>query len=310
MTLRAPLGATSGAVRARLAWRRAVRADLAALRDFLAADEARRVGFSARLLHEEGGARVLKLPSPLRGAIWLAELPEGRGIAGALLCHPSRLAFPIFPAPSEAPSPAEKVDRDLALLSAAFGPVSALGLERDVLRYEAALCLSPRAAVRYRLMRRDARSPCEAQPVSPNFCIRRATAADLEGLLPLQEAYEREEVLTPIHVFNPSACRASLARCLERQVVYVAEDRGVIVGKAATNARGFASDQVGGVYTLPARRGRGVARALISAMLADSDRAGRGSSLFVKPDNASARGLYLGLGYEDIDDYRADYFEA
>jgi predicted GNAT family acetyltransferase len=299
-----------------LAWRRAVRADLPALRAFLEADEAARVGFSGRLI--TGGE--LRLPSSLRGAVWLAD--AGRGsIAGALLCHPSRLAFPIFPAVSGAacgeasgdPASSAKLDRDLSLLTSSFAPASALGLSRDVERYEAALSLSPRACVAYLLMRRSPR-PREVvshnAPAYPALSLRRAEPADLEALLPLQEAYEREEVLTCIHSFNASACRASLSHALERQLVYVAQEGGVIVGKACTNARGFGADQIGGVYTLPERRGRGVARSLVSALLYELDAAGRGSSLFVKPTNASARALYLGLGFEDIGDYRADYFEA
>jgi ribosomal protein S18 acetylase RimI-like enzyme len=297
-------------VRSPLAWRRAGRADLPALRTFLEADEAARVGFSGRLLIEKPfSARELKLPSPLRGSVWISEAESLGTINGALLCHPSRLAFPVFPAYSA------KQGRDLALLTSSFAPASALGLASDVERYEAALALSPRARVAYKLMSRplpshEAISRNAPIPAYPGLSIRPALFADLEALVILQEAYEREEVLTPIHSFNLAACRASLARALERQLVYVAEEGGVLVGKACTNARGFGSDQIGGVYTLPERRGRGVARSLVSALLYELAAAGRGSSLFVKPTNASARALYLGLGFEDVGDYRADYFEA
>jgi predicted GNAT family acetyltransferase len=129
-------------------------------------------------------------------------------------------------------------------------------------------------------------------------------------MLPLQEAYEREEVLTPIHSFSLPACRASLARALERQVVVLAEEGGTVVAKAGTNARGLAVDQVGGVYTLPARRGRGIAAALMSALLAEIEGAGRRASLFVKPHNAPAMSLYRSLGFVEIDDFRADYYES
>ena len=145
---------------------------------------------------------------------------------------------------------------------------------------------------------------------SPDLELRLATLDDLDALVPLQTAYEFEEVLTPIHSFNRAACRASLARALERHLVFVAEEGGVIVGKAATNARGISVDQVGGVYTLPQRRGRGVARALMEELLRAIEGSGRRAVLFVKPENAPARALYRGLGFEEIGDYRADYFEA
>jgi ribosomal protein S18 acetylase RimI-like enzyme len=299
-------------------WRRAVGADLPELAAFLKDGEERRVGFTGRLLRE--AKAELRLPSPLRGAVWLARpdagsagaVPAGAGsagaqgpILGAVLCHPSRLAFPVFPRSGV------EYDRRFALLASSFSPASAIGLSGDVERYEAALRLSPRASVEYRLMAAAAappmRAPCAA---APDILVRRASASDLEALLPLQEAYEIEEVLTPIHRFNGSACKASLARALERQLVYVAEEGGVVVGKAGTNARGFCVDQIGGVYTLPSRRNRGVARAMMTSLLSDIAAQGRRTALFVKPGNAAATALYRSLGFEEIGDFRADYFEA
>jgi uncharacterized protein len=92
--------------------------------------------------------------------------------------------------------------------------------------------------------------------------------------------------------------------------VFAAEEGGVIVAKAGTNARGFGVDQIGGVYTLPARRGRGLGYALMVALLAEIGAEGRMPALFVKPGNAPARALYRGLGFRDIGDYRADYFDV
>jgi GNAT superfamily N-acetyltransferase len=313
-------------------WRRAVKADIPALSEFLKADEERRVGFSGRLML---GDAVLRLPSPLRGAVWILENLSGPGgagragvaapaIVGAVLCHPSRLAFPIFPA-------GEGRDRDLAALASAFAPASVIGMESDVRRYESLSGISPQASVAYRLMsrggaarslepsspgigprgvdRRDEVAPGSGRPVYPGLSARLASPADLDALMCLQEAYEREEVLTSVHEFNLAACRASLARALERQLIYVAEEYGVPVGKAGTNARGFGVDQIGGVYTLPERRGRGVARLLMEELLFEIGRSGKRAALFVKPTNASARALYFGLGFRDVGDYRADYFE-
>jgi len=137
--------------------------------------------------------------------------------------------------------------------------------------------------------------------------VRRARPEDLGALYPLQEAYEREEVLTPIHEFNAAASRAALARSLELQLVYVAVEDGRIVAKAGTNARGFGVDQIGGVYTIPERRGRGLATALMAALLGEIRRAGRCVALFVKPGNAAALALYRALAFREIGDYRADY---
>jgi uncharacterized protein len=310
-------GPTEGR-RSLLGWRRAVGSDLPALSAFLRQREEARVGFTGRLLRTGPlGTAALRLPAAIRGAVWIAEAEsapagEAPAILGAVLCHPSRLVFPIFP-------PEEGRDGGLALLASSFSPASIIGMEADVLRYEAALRLSPQTRVTYRLMARGgAERPALARaegagrvPVRlSGLIVRRATPADLDALLPLQEAYEYEEVLTPIHEFNAAACRASLARALERQLVFAAEEGGVLVGKAGTNARGFRVDQIGGVYTLPSRRGRGVAAALMEALLAGIEAEGRRSSLFVKETNLPALALYRGLGFEDIGSYRADYFEV
>jgi uncharacterized protein len=287
-------------------------ADIPALSAFLEEDEELRVGFSGRLIHGAGLAgSALRLPSPLRGAVWVADArdsPDERpapALAGAVLCHPSRLVFPVFP--REGP----EGDGDLALLCSSFSPASIIGMAGDVARYEAALGLAPRASVPYRLMTlpKGLRATLPVRPRA-GLSVRRATLDDLDALTPLQEAYEREEVLTPIHSFNGPACRASLARALERQLMYAAEEGGVIVGKAGTNARGFRVDQIGGVYTLPSRRGRGVAAALMAALLAEILAQGRRPALFAKPANAPAQALYMRLGFENIGDYRADYLEA
>jgi len=328
----------------RLTWRRAVRADLPALAAFLAGREERCATFSDRLLRGSGGGREPRLPSPLRGGVWIAreEAGEGpgRGIAGtpaadeapgglapplgAVLLHPSGLAFPLLPergpaAGAGAAGAAEDgLGRELARLSAAriWRAASAAGPASDVERFEAAAGLEPLVRVGYALMALPAtRASGVAQRVGSGgpFSVRRAAAADLDALYPLQEAYEREEVLTPIHELNPAACRAALARSLEQQLVYVAEEpdgRGGsrIVAKAGTNARGFRVDQVGGVYTLPERRGRGAARALMAALLGEAGASGRDVALFVKSRNAPALGLYRGLGFEELCGYRADYF--
>ena len=146
------------------------------------------------------------------------------------------------------------LDRDISLLASSFPAASVIGMEEDVVRYEEALGLSPRASVAYRMMTKAATTPSIDDPSRigyPGLSVRRAFPEDLDALLPLQEAYEREEVLTRIHAFNPAACKASLARALARQLVFAAEEGGVIIGKAGTNARGFSVDQIGGVYTLP-----------------------------------------------------------
>jgi ribosomal protein S18 acetylase RimI-like enzyme len=251
----------------------------------------------------------------------MAEPEEGQ-MAGAMLCHPSGLAFPVLP-PDRAGD--GLLARELSRLQAAhiWRAASSTGLAADVDRLEALAGLEALVKVGYLLMRLGAPEAAAMGGSGPRgpgarrggFSVRRAGLADLDALYPLQEAYECEEVLTPIHEFNPGACRAGLARSLELQLVYVAEEEAPgggrrIVAKAGTNARGLGVDQLGGVFTLPERRGRGAASALAAALLAEIGASGRDAALFVKPGNAAALALYRGLGFEVIGEYRADYYCA
>jgi ribosomal protein S18 acetylase RimI-like enzyme len=279
-------------------WRRALKSDIDALRVFLARREEYCAGFTGRIVkHGE-----LRLPPFLRGGVWIETESEAAPPESALLCHPTGIAFPVLAGDTAS-------DPGLKRSTAGWKPAQALGLASHVARYSSALGLAARVSVNYRLMSRLGISSPEP-PASPprGVLIRRALSSDLDALLPLQEAYEREEVLTSIHSYDEAACRASLARSIERQIVYLAEEGGTVVAKAATNARGLAVDQIGGVYTLPSRRGRGLARALVSALLRQIESEGRAAVLFVKPHNAPAFSLYRGLGFVELDDYRVDYY--
>ncbi|MDP3179716.1 MAG: GNAT family N-acetyltransferase [Spirochaetaceae bacterium] len=287
-----------------LSWRRAVRADLPALADFLRRREEGCAGFVGRLLRDG----QLRLPSPLRGAVWIAD--GTWGIHGAVLHHPSRIAYPCLPAQADG-------DGGLALVAGSWRAASAIGMAAGVERYEAAFGLSPEVSVAYRLMAREPGYPASRVAerdalrdgrLAPEILVRMSRLSDLDAIFPLQEAYEREEVLTQVHEFQPAACRAALASAIERQLVLVALRDGRIVAKAGMNARGFGVDQVGGVFTEPELRGRGIARELMIALLAEIEGQGKRAVLFVKPANAPAISLYRSLGFAEIGDFKADYF--
>jgi predicted GNAT family acetyltransferase len=150
--------------------------------------------------------------------------------------------------------------------------------------------------------------PLPRPPAIPGLRIRPAGPDDLDELCPLQEAYEREEVLTPIHSFDPEGSRASLARSLRDQVIVEGRLDGVAVAKAATNARAFRLDQVGGVFVAPPYRRRGIGTAVVMGLLAALEAQGRGTVLFVKRGNEAAKALYDSLAYTVQGGYRADYF--
>ncbi|MFW5826714.1 MAG: GNAT family N-acetyltransferase, partial [Alkalispirochaeta sp.] len=112
----------------------------------------------------------------------------------------------------------------------------------------------------------------------------------------------------PGHRPNPAASRAALLHSLEHQLVLVATYRDTVVARVATNARGYHGDQVGGVYTDPQWRNRGVARWLMSVLLAELQKEHRNASLFVKLDNQPAQELYRSLGFLFESPFRISYY--
>ncbi len=136
----------------------------------------------------------------------------------------------------------------------------------------------------------------------------RCDPSDADALLHLQEGYEREEVVPPGDPFDRKACRIVLARALARQEIFAARYRDGYVAKAGTNARGFEWDQLGGVYTAPNWRGRGIARALMAHVVRERRAKGRKLALFVKDQNGTARRVYEDTGFRAEGPFRISYF--
>lgn len=191
-----------------------------------------------------------------------------------------------------------------------YKPSACLGASAHVSALELAMEWTPALDVDYDAMQLI--PEINAKPLDPPplgiATYRPATASDLDSLYPLAAAYEKSEVMTPIHVFDPSACRNSQARSLSMHLVYVAIVRGRIVARAQTNARGWSTDQIGGVYVEPEYRGLGLGRGVVCALISDIASSNRRISLFVKKSNVVAQSLYKNIGFSRVTDYRVSYF--
>ncbi len=186
---------------------------------------------------------------------------------------------------------------------------SIMGIGRCVCAAEALLPLAATTRIEYFLMTVERGT---LRPVLPlegkRVCVRRAGVADAEALFPLQRGYELEEVIiNPAH-FSDVSCMRLLRTALKEEMVYVAEKDGVPVAKAGTNARGFGVDQIGGVYTVPEERGKGIAGVVVTellrALMAEKPQA----CLFVKKRNRPAIALYDRLGFAPVTDYIISYY--
>lgn len=185
-----------------------------------------------------------------------------------------------------------------------------MGLRRDVESLQSLLTLKTVETIHYFHMARRCGTPLDLEPVPDGMTIRRATLSDANALYPIQRDYEIEEVILSPERFEPNACMSQLRSSLRKQLVYAAELEGRIVAKAQTNARGIHWDQIGGVYTVPELRGRGVGGAAMRKLLRDVERENRHSSLFVKQKNESALRMYRRLGYSTSDEFTIAYYQS
>ena len=279
-------------------WRRLGPRDLPALERFLRARETWCAGFSSRLLAHG----TLELPAERAGSVFAEIDPDGE-LLKAILFQQGGVWFPVLHGAlgdsGRAAALAHALERDYAAFSC-------MGLTDDALALEAALGMRPLDTVDYYDLARD---PIPlAVPCPAGASVRLATASDYAELLPIQTAYELEEVLLDPSTFDRHATAAGLKRSLERELVMVALAGDAIVAKAQTNARGLGRDQLGGIFVKPAFRGQGYGRLVVGELVLCLAAEGRGTSLFVKKANAPALSLYRSLGFGSVGDFRIDYF--
>ena len=180
---------------------------------------------------------------------------------------------------------------------------------------ESLLLVTPQRAIDYQLMTlteipgKETETRIEQMNADGGLHqIRKASPSDAEKLLPLQEGYEKEEVLPPGDPFDRKACLSNLKHMLERQHINIATASGIPVAKAGSNARGLHWDQIGGVYTSPDWRNKGLATALVARTSREMMSEGRKVALFVKLTNLPARKAYEKTGFKPDCLFRITYY--
>jgi ribosomal protein S18 acetylase RimI-like enzyme len=146
------------------------------------------------------------------------------------------------------------------------------------------------------------------EKLKENFVLKRLFVSDLEKILDLQIAYEKEEVLIPGHRLNPGFTEKQLRQALKIQHMYGLFYKKTLVSKVSTNSLGHNFDQIGGVYTKPEFRNKGLASYLMYYLIEDIFSRNKGLSLFVKTKNASALALYDKLGFREFGPFSIAYY--
>lgn len=280
-----------------MTWFRAGKRDLPGLLQFLLEREWKAVPFTSRLCPR--GEEKARLP----GAVFLYR--DHRRIKSALMLNSSGLLLPLLDSPQQTPQ--------LPYLHRITTLHSIMGLTEDVTWTDKNLAYSSVVGIDYHLMRLT-RARYRLNPVAKavppaGLTWRKACPGDTELLYPLQRDYELEEVTLDHRHFSERSCRAQLKRLLRDQIVLMAECHGRVVAKANTNARGIVTDQIGGIFTIPSQRNRGIAYWLLAELLEQIFLKKEAVSLFAKLANKPALAVYRRHGFKNAESYQIRYYQ-
>jgi predicted GNAT family acetyltransferase len=131
---------------------------------------------------------------------------------------------------------------------------------------------------------------------------RRSRAADLELLAQWRVAFAREALGEPDQPGQLEAARDDIGRAHREGRSWLLEDGGRAVATAAFNAQLPDTVQIGGVYTPPALRNRGYARAVVAGSLIETRRSGTERAVLFA-ENAAAKAAYVALGFKVVGEY-------
>jgi GNAT superfamily N-acetyltransferase len=135
------------------------------------------------------------------------------------------------------------------------------------------------------------------------FC-ERADRTELERLVAWRIGFSVETLKKPRGAALDAQAREEVERSLHDRSLYLLREDGTPVSTATLTARTPDCVLVGGVWTPPERRGRGLARAVVAGALLDARSGGATRSvLFTGQENRSAQRVYRTLGYRLVGDY-------
>ena len=142
-----------------------------------------------------------------------------------------------------------------------------------------------------------------------NVEILRADVKDANELLDLQVRYEKEEVCQGKNEFPKAISLMNLEHILKNEITYFARLDNLCVSKANTNAQGINYAQIGGVYSLPEYRGRGIASCVVNALIEHINiKERKNVCLFAKTCNTKAIKMYKRLGFKERGSFAISYF--
>ncbi|GMO27015.1 MAG: GNAT family N-acetyltransferase [Spirochaetaceae bacterium] len=226
--------------------------------------------------------------------------------AQAMLLHSRQTVFPVFNGDSQLKLP---VHLYRALSNIKIHALHGLASDVDtLLKILLKLNYSSFETMEYYLMTLDLESelPCLRAPPK-DLVLRRPRKNDIEKLLPLQTAYEREEVLPPGGILDPASSRFNIEKIVMHEEALIAEYKGAVAGKINTNDTAYSHCQIGGVYVMPEFRGQGIANSMTGTFIRLLRAKKFGITLYVRKTNKSALRAYRNAGFKIEADYKIIY---
>ena len=134
--------------------------------------------------------------------------------------------------------------------------------------------------------------------------VRRGHPRDVDALARLYFRSSGFEGLSYPQVRNVMMSRLTLLR------THLAEMDGEVVAAAATTAESYEGAMIGGVWTAPHARGRGLSTAVMASLARELLRERRRPHLFYLEDNVPAARVYAKIGFRVTGSWRVLYFAS
>ena len=149
--------------------------------------------------------------------------------------------------------------------------------------------------------------PCRQIPamnLPPGVLVRRAHPSDLEALTTLYYRSDGFESLPKDQVRRTMYGRIRSLR------TWVAESEGKLLSAASTSAETANAAMIGGVWTAPDARRRGLSTAVMSALSRELIEEGRRPYLFYLTGNVAAAHVYTQVGYRAVGHWSVIYLRT
>lgn len=265
------------------------------IEDFIRSREHYCASLSSRI--RDPAANRIRLPDKSRAVMFLElSYTPALTIISLYYLEKAGFSFIIFPDPTNTHAPTNTDQQGMrALIAPWLKPLfSCMGREADCALFRKIFAIRPTHELQYVMMKRKAAGVIERRP---EYEIRRGDARHIEELLPLHIAYEQEEVVLPGQSMNLGASVRHFRHILQTERLFFLKIDGRVVAKVQTNARGLGVEQMGGVFTFPDMRNRGIASQLVEHLAREIIGNDKTAALFVKRTNQAAISLYQKCGF-------------